>query len=117
MGYAEFRRSDTAILRRLRVGPAAFVELADVVHVSRQAIRKFIEGLDTRGYVSIVRDEGDARRSMVSLTSSGEKYADAVIDVARTLHSEVARVVDSADMATAVGVLATVTDKWAAGVS
>lgn len=114
-GYLNFRRSDTAVLRRLRAGPAALVDLAVVLHVSRQAARKVVTGLEQRGYVTISRDPDDARRSRVVLTTEGVRYARVVVRTAELLNAEVRAMVEAEDLATTAKILGTVASEWLRG--
>ena len=80
-GFADYRRSDAATLRRLRRGPASVGELGVHLGVTRQAARKVARGLEERGYASTQADAGDARKLNVVLTTAGRAYADAIIEV------------------------------------
>jgi len=95
------------LMRRLRAGPAALVDLARLLGVSRQAIRKFVASLEERGYVTVERDTADGRRCLVTLTPAGEAYARAVRDVARALNHDVARQIDEGALAVTLEVLTT----------
>lgn len=112
MGYLDFRRSDTAALRRLRAGPAALGELAGALHVSRQAARKVVASLEQRGYVTLTRDRNDARRSHIVLTTAGVQYAIEVVRTAESLNEEVREMVDAEDLARATKVLKIVAARW-----
>ncbi|HEY5302582.1 MAG TPA: MarR family winged helix-turn-helix transcriptional regulator [Acidimicrobiales bacterium] len=113
-GYEHFKRSDTVVLRRLRSGPAALVDLRDVIGISRQATRKIVEGLHKRGYVEMTRDEHDARRTLVVLSDDGQRYAEVLVRVAAAMNVDVARDVDEVQMSAALAVLSAVTGRWSA---
>lgn len=89
-GFADYRISDAATLRRLRRGPASVGELGVHLGVTRQAARKVMRGLEERGYASTQGDADDARKLNVVLTSAGRAYADAIIDVIAGLNLAVA---------------------------
>lgn len=114
-GYRDFRRSDTAVLRRLRAGPAALVDLAGALQVSRQATRKIVASLEERGHVVLSSDPSDARRTQVALTRRGARYARAVVDVAAALNSEVRDSVSERDLAATTRVLADLATRWRVG--
>ncbi len=111
-GYQGFKRSDTVVLRRLRRGSAALVDLAEVMGVTRQAARKVVTDLQERGYVVATRDERDARRTLVTLTDSGEKYARTLAHVASDMNREASLVLESQDVEVALRVLRAMIARW-----
>ncbi len=111
-GYEHFKRSDTVVLRRLRHGPAALVDLTDVVGVSRQATRKIVEGLRERGYVDMKRDELDARKTLVTLSEDGQRYAEVLSQVATAMNADVARDIDNVMLRDALAALSVVSVRW-----
>jgi DNA-binding MarR family transcriptional regulator len=104
-GFADYRRSDAATLRRLRRAPASVGELGVHLGVTRQAARKVVRGLEERGYASTGADAGDARKLNVILTPAGRAYADAIIAVIDRLNRAVAGRVASDQLAAADAVL------------
>ena len=104
-GFADYRISDAATVRRLRRGPASVGELGVHLGVTRQAARKVARGLEERGYASTQADANDARRVNVVLTSSGRAYADAIIEVIARLNWVVAGRVTAEQLAAADAVL------------
>jgi DNA-binding MarR family transcriptional regulator len=104
-GFADYRLTDAATLRRLRRGPAAVGELAVPMGVTRQAARKVVRGLEERGYARTQADAGDARKLNVTLTSAGRAYADAIIEVIAELNRAVAARVTADQLATFDAVL------------
>jgi DNA-binding MarR family transcriptional regulator len=113
LGYPDYRRSDAILLRWLRHGPLPFSELAATLGVSRQAARKFIEGLTMRHFVVVERDQDDARRLNVALTEEGEDYARHVLDVVTALNAQLDEHVDPYDLAVVKSVLRTVSTLYA----
>lgn len=109
-GFDDYRRSDTGMLRSLVDAPRSIGVLAGILGVSRQAVRKFADGLERRGYVTVVHDETDARRLRVVLTPRGERYAGAVVDVVALLDGEIVRRTDPAQLQAALAVLQSVID-------
>jgi len=104
-GFADYRLTDAATLRRLRRGPASVGELGVPLGVTRQAARKVVRGLEERGYASTQVDAGDARRLNVILTPAGRGYADAVTEVIAGLNRAVAARVAADQLAAADAVL------------
>jgi DNA-binding MarR family transcriptional regulator len=104
-GFADYRRSDAATLRRLRRGPASVGELGVHLGVTRQAARKVMRGLEERGYASTRADADDARKLNVALTSAGRAYADAIIEVIAGLNRAVVARVTTDQLAAADAVL------------
>jgi DNA-binding MarR family transcriptional regulator len=104
-GFADYRLTDAATLRRLRRGPASVGELAVPLGVTRQAARKVVRGLEERGYASTRADADDARKLNVVLTSAGRAYADAIIEVIAGLNRSVAARVAPDQLAAADAVL------------
>jgi DNA-binding MarR family transcriptional regulator len=104
-GFADYRLTDAATLRRLRRGPASVGELGVPMGVTRQAARKIVRGLEERGYASTRADADDARKVNVVLTSAGRAYADAIIEVIAWLNWAVATRVTPDQLAAADAVL------------
>jgi DNA-binding MarR family transcriptional regulator len=111
-GFTGFRRSDTAIVRQLRAGPSAVVDVARTLHVSRQAARKALANLEERGFVTLDRDPEDARRTRVTLTTTGRRYAATVIGVSESLNAEVGAVLDPHELDVTLNVLRRVSSQW-----
>jgi DNA-binding MarR family transcriptional regulator len=88
------------------------MELADVLRVSRQAARKSVTSLETRGHVTLSRDPTDARRTHVALTSSGQRYARTVTQVARALNSELHAAVAEKELANTIKLLTSIVSRW-----
>jgi DNA-binding MarR family transcriptional regulator len=105
LGFAGFRRGDSAVLRVLRREPLPVGRLGAVLGVTRQAARKIADALEQRGYATIERDSRDARQLNVILTPAGREYARAVITVTRDLNREVAERVSPDQLAAADAVL------------
>jgi len=104
-GFAGYRLTDAATLRRLRAGTASVGQLARPLGVTRQAARKVVRGLEERGYAATQADPGDARKLNVTLTSAGCAYADAIIEVIDQLNWAVVTRVTPDELATADAVL------------
>lgn len=104
-GFPDYRLTDAATLRRLRAGTASVGELARPLGVTRQAARKFVRGLEQRGYASTGADADDARKLDATLTSAGRAYADAIIEVIAGLNRAVVTRVTADELATADAVL------------
>ena len=84
-GFSDYRRSDAAVLRLLRHGPVPVGHFASVLGVTRQAARKVVGGLASRGYARTERDTADSRRLNVMLTPRGKSYAQAVVEAIEAL--------------------------------
>jgi DNA-binding MarR family transcriptional regulator len=104
-GFADYRISDAATLRRLRRGPASVGELGVLLGVTRQAARKVMRGLEERGYASTQADADDARKVNIVLTAAGRGYADAIIEVIAGLNRAVAARVGADQLVAADAVL------------
>ncbi|MGC1418524.1 MAG: MarR family transcriptional regulator [Acidimicrobiales bacterium] len=107
-GFDDYRRSDAIALRWLVRGPMPLGELASTLDVTRQASRKVVDGLVSRGYALVERDRHDARRLNVQLTELGALYARAVIDTIEELNAQLDRRTDPYDMAVVKSVLRSV---------
>ena len=105
LGYEDYRRSDAAVMRRLRRGPLSIGQLGTALGTSRQAARKVADGLERRGLATMERDSDDTRQVNVLLTADGEAYAAAVTKVIERLNRNLTRRVDAADLAGADRVL------------
>ena len=104
-GFADYRITDAATLRRLLRGPASVGELGVHLGVTRQAARKVMRTLEERGYASTQADADDARKLNVILTSAGRAYADAITGVIAGLNRAVAARVTADQLAAADAVL------------
>jgi DNA-binding MarR family transcriptional regulator len=104
-GFADYRPSDAATLRRLRRGPGSVGELGVHLGVTRQAARKVARGLEERGYADTQANADDARKLDVVLTSAGRAYADAIVEVITRLNRAVAAQVTADQLAAADAVL------------
>jgi DNA-binding MarR family transcriptional regulator len=98
LGYEDYRRSDAAVMRRLRRGSLSIGQLGSTLGISRQAARKVVDGLERRGFATVERDSDDTRQINVLLTDEGEAYATAVTKVIERLNRNLARRVDPADL-------------------
>ncbi len=63
------------LLQTLTEGEWDVSGLASQARVTKGAMTRLIDGLESRGWLVRKRDEDDARRVMISLTKSGEKEA------------------------------------------
>jgi DNA-binding MarR family transcriptional regulator len=79
--------------------------LGSLLGVTRQAARKAVDGLGRRGYARTERDPRDSRKLNVVLTSKGEAYALAVVEVSETLNRELSDRFDPAQLSAARAVL------------
>jgi DNA-binding MarR family transcriptional regulator len=104
-GFADYRLTDAATLRRLRRGPTSVGELGVPLGVTRQAARKVVRALEERGYATTQADADDARKLNVILTPVGHAYADAIIEVIGGLNRALAARVAPDQLAAADAVL------------
>jgi DNA-binding MarR family transcriptional regulator len=105
LGYAGYRRGDSAVLRMLLPDPLPVGRLGAGLGVTRQAARKVADALEQRGYATTERDSRDTRQLNVALTQLGRDYAVAVAAVAEELNQEVAGRVSPDQLAAADTVL------------
>lgn len=69
-----FSLSQLAVMKRLhRHGNSTASELATAEHVTQQAIAQVIAGLKRKGYILAQPDPEDKRKTLVSLSPSGEE--------------------------------------------
>jgi DNA-binding MarR family transcriptional regulator len=115
-GYPDYRRSDALVLRALRRGPVPVGRLASALGASRQASRKVVDGLESRGYARTERDGLDARRLNVVLTTKGMVYANAVVATVTSLNRDFEAHVDPARMDAARAVLSEVLSRYSPAV-
>jgi DNA-binding MarR family transcriptional regulator len=109
-GFEPFRRGDGAWVRILAEGPLTIGEVAAVIGQTPQNATRVADGLEQRGYVERILDDGDRRRVVLQLTPLGHGYADAFTEVVEELEQEVAALVDQADLHAAYRVLGTIID-------
>jgi DNA-binding MarR family transcriptional regulator len=105
LGYSDYHHSYAAVTRILRRGPVPIGRLGSLLGVTRQAARKAVDGLGRRGYARTERDPRDSRKLNVVLTSKGEAYALAVVEVSETLNRELSDRFDPAQLSAARAVL------------
>lgn len=85
--------SHLAILKRLRDGgPATASALAEVEHVSQQAIAQHVAALTRAGLVHATPDATDARKRLIHVTRAGNRLFEAAAD---SRHAWLARVIDA----------------------
>jgi DNA-binding MarR family transcriptional regulator len=104
-GFADYRRSDAALVRLLMRGPRSVGRIGDALEVSRQAARKLVRGLEERGYARSETSPEDARRLDVSLTARGEEFGRAIRVAVEVLNERVADRVTPAQLRAADAVL------------
>jgi DNA-binding MarR family transcriptional regulator len=104
-GFTGYRRSDSGVLRMLAQRPWAIGQLGEALGITRQAARQLADGMVERGYATFGTDPADARRTLVSLTPSGVRYARAVQDAQDVLNDTVRSRASAADLAAASRVL------------
>jgi DNA-binding MarR family transcriptional regulator len=114
-GFDPFRRGDGAWVRILAEGPLTIGEVAAVIGQTPQNATRVADGLEQRGYVERILDDGDRRRVVLQLTSLGHGYAEAFTEVVEELERELAALVDQADLHGAYRVLGTIIDALPAG--
>lgn len=102
-GFADYRRSDTFLVRVLAGDARPIGHIGNAMGVSRQAARKLAEGLMNRGYATLAFDPTDARRRLVQLTEQGRQYHGALTAAAELLNHEIRRLApDDVSVADAV---------------
>lgn len=77
-GFEDYRRTDAAVVRLLGRSPSSIGQIGAALGVTRQAARKFVTGLEQRGFVVTARGASDARQVNVELTRRGDQYARAI---------------------------------------
>jgi DNA-binding MarR family transcriptional regulator len=104
-GFSGYRRTDSWLLRLLRREAMPIGQIGIAMGVTRQAARKFADGLAERGYATLRADPADARRTLVELTPAGLAYADAVQSAQDSLNDAVRHRVSAPELAAADAVL------------
>jgi DNA-binding MarR family transcriptional regulator len=73
--------TQVAILRQLeRAGPSTASALAAAEHISPQAIAQQLAGMKEQGYIETGPDAKDGRKTLISLSPSGQQLLDALIE-------------------------------------
>lgn len=90
-GFADYRRSDTVLLRILAREAQPIGRIGDALGISRQGARKLADGLVARGYAELGGDPSDARRTLVRLTDRGVAYHHTLAEASRSLDEEMRR--------------------------
>jgi DNA-binding MarR family transcriptional regulator len=73
--------TQVAILRQLeRAGPSTASALAAAEHISPQAIAQQLAGMKEQGYIDTGPDAKDGRKTLISLSLSGQQLLDALIE-------------------------------------
>jgi len=111
-GFDDYRRSDAFVVRQLARHSSPLGELGKNLAMTRQGGRKVVDGLVSRGYARVERDESDARKIVVTLTARGERYCHAIIDVIDEMNDEVRESADANDLAGSLRVLNIVHSKF-----
>jgi len=70
-GYADIRRSHSAVFSNLGMGAVRVTELAERAQVTQQAMGKMLKELERMGYVARDIDGGDKRAKEIRLTERG----------------------------------------------
>jgi DNA-binding MarR family transcriptional regulator len=104
-GFADYRRSDAAMVRILAGDGRSVGETGAALGVTRQAARKLIGGLEQRGYATTERDPRDTRVLRASLSGAGRRYARAIATVVDGLERDLERRVTPQQLAAADAVL------------
>ncbi|MDA8343697.1 MAG: MarR family winged helix-turn-helix transcriptional regulator [Actinomycetota bacterium] len=81
--------------------------LVDELGVSKQAVSKLVDTLVTGGYVERRPNPTDRRRTVLVLTTSGHRAADAIADAVRATDAAFARELGAGQFAELVELLAT----------
>lgn len=107
-GFAEYRRTDSYVLRLLSSDALAIGELGQGIGITRQAARKIAGRLVERGYADFVIDPDDGRRTLIVLTRRGRAYARVVESAQADLNKRIRSTVSADDLAAAERVLRSV---------
>lgn len=106
-GFADFRRSDTILLRILASRAEPIGRIGEGLGITRQAARKLADGLVARGHATLAVDPDDGRRTLVELTDRGRSYHRTLAAAAEALNGRV-RGLPASDMRAADAVLRSV---------
>lgn len=59
-------------------GPCSVSDIADFMVVDRSTSSRVLRGIQNKGFLDVILDQGDRRRRKVSLTIAGQTVTDAV---------------------------------------
>jgi len=73
-------------------------QLAQEVLSQQPTVTKLVQRLAAQGWVALLSDPGDQRRTLVSITSAGQRKASALIEQARQHEAHTLRGLSAADI-------------------
>lgn len=98
-GYPELRDRHGYIFQRLLVKKQSISELTASLHITQQAVTKFVNELEKSGYVSRSVDGYDKRIRYVALTQKGRDAVKAARQIRAALDEELRIKIGSAEYA------------------
>ncbi len=97
-GYTGLALAHTMLLTNVDVEGTRLTVLAGRVGVSRQAIGNLVRNLEQQGYVARAVDPLDRRAFIVTLTETGWRLLEAVVDVKMEIETEYSAVLGAEQM-------------------
>ena len=92
-------------------GPTMQRELLRTLQVERATLSAVVGALVRKGLVEQVADRADQRRKLLRMTAAGTRLWDALPDLTALIHTAAFDGITAADLATAVRVLRTATER------
>jgi DNA-binding MarR family transcriptional regulator len=89
-GFDDIVVSDSDVLVHIARSGTRLADIARRMGFSKQAVHERVHSLVVRGYLELMADTEDRRAKVVRLTRRGAQLADALADIKRTLHAEIA---------------------------
>ena len=77
------------VLQALLAGPQKVTDLAGSSGVSPSAMTRLLDGLEQKGWVERTQADGDRRKVMIQLTSSGQSEAERLRELTETSVAQV----------------------------
>ena len=98
-GFDDFRKSDVEVIARLPLNEGArLTEIAARSPISKQAIGKLVNSLESRGYVERRPDPDDGRAQRIVMSERGRNLMEAAREVIREIEAEWAAVLGPAEV-------------------
>lgn len=84
-------RAESFVIINLMLGERRAINIAKKLGVSRQAISQILQGLETRGYVTVTQDPTDPRARIASYSATFDPHAEMCAKIIRASERELER--------------------------
>jgi MarR family transcriptional regulator for hemolysin len=88
-------------------------ELADELDIETPTLVRLLDGMEKQGFIARQSVEGDRRAKQIVMTPHGARMAGEVLDLARSLRSDVLADISTADMTATVKVFSAMSENIA----